>query len=78
MRQALQTGKKWPWLTSKLLTEVEHFYRLVSRNVCELGPYGKADARQMLHYLTSRCSVELSEKALTDSCRNSQVGPQLV
>jgi hypothetical protein len=43
------------------LTDVEHFYRLVSRNVCDLGPYGEADAQRMIHYLASRRSVELSE-----------------
>jgi len=42
------------------LTEVEHFYRLVSRNVCGLGPYTEADARQMMRYLASKRSVELS------------------
>jgi DNA-binding winged helix-turn-helix (wHTH) protein len=43
------------------LTEVEHFYRLVSRNVCGLGPYNEADARQMIHYLASQRSTEFSE-----------------
>lgn len=42
------------------LTEVEHFYRLVSRNVCGLGPYDESDARQMIGYLASRRSLELS------------------
>jgi hypothetical protein len=41
------------------LTEVEHFYRLVSRNVCGLGPYSKADAQHMICYLASRRSVGL-------------------
>lgn len=41
------------------LTEVEHFYRLVSRNTCGLGPYDEADARQMIRCLASRRSVEL-------------------
>ncbi len=42
------------------LTGVEHFYRLVGRNVCGLGPYGEADARRMVRYLASRRSSELS------------------
>jgi hypothetical protein len=44
------------------IAEVEHFYRLVSRNVCGLGPYGETDARQMIAYLASRRSIELSER----------------
>jgi hypothetical protein len=43
------------------LTEVEHFYRLVSRNLCGLGSYGETDARQMIGYLASQRAVELSE-----------------
>jgi hypothetical protein len=43
------------------MTEVDHFYRLVSRNVCGLGPYSEADARQMIRYLASQRSIELSE-----------------
>jgi DNA-binding winged helix-turn-helix (wHTH) protein len=42
------------------LTQVEHFYRLVSRNVCGLGPYNEADARQMIRHLASRRTVELN------------------
>ena len=42
------------------LSDVEHFYRLVGRNVCGLGPYGEADARRMVRYLASRRSTELS------------------
>jgi len=42
------------------LSEVNHFYRLVSRNVCGLGPYSEADARQMIGYLASQRSIELS------------------
>lgn len=42
------------------LIEVEHFYRLVSRNVCGLGPYNEADAGQMIRYLASQRSIELS------------------
>lgn len=44
------------------LTQVEHFYRLVSRNICILGPFNEADARHMIHYLASRRSAELSDK----------------
>jgi hypothetical protein len=44
------------------LTQVEHFYWLVSRNVCILGPFGEADARHMIHYLASRRSAELGDK----------------
>ncbi len=47
------------------LAEAEHFFRLVSRNVCDLGPYSEADARQMIHYLTSRRLIELSEQDTT-------------
>jgi DNA-binding winged helix-turn-helix (wHTH) protein len=47
------------------LTEVEHFYRLVSRNVCGLGPYSEADARQMIAYLAFRRSLELREEDTT-------------
>jgi len=43
------------------LTEVDHFYRLVSRNVCGLGPYSEVDARQMIRYLASQRSIEFSE-----------------
>lgn len=41
------------------LDEVEHFHRLMSRNICGLGPYSKADARQMIRYLASQRSIEL-------------------
>jgi DNA-binding winged helix-turn-helix (wHTH) protein len=44
------------------LTEVEHFYRLVSRNVCGLGPYNEEDARQMICYLASQISTEFNER----------------
>jgi len=47
------------------LAGVDHFYRLVSRNVCDLGPYGEADARQMIHHLAARRSVELDEEDAT-------------
>jgi hypothetical protein len=41
------------------LTEAEHFYRLVSRNVCGLGPYTEADARHMIRYLEAQRAIEL-------------------
>jgi DNA-binding winged helix-turn-helix (wHTH) protein len=44
------------------LTEVDHFYRLVGRNVCGLGPYGEMDARRMIDYLASQRSIKLSEE----------------
>jgi hypothetical protein len=47
------------------LSEVEHFSRLVSRNVCGLGPYSQADARQMIRHLASQRSIELSEEDTT-------------
>ena len=40
--------------------DVEHFYRLVSRNVCSLGPYNEADARQMIDYLAGQRSHEFT------------------
>ena len=42
------------------LNDVEQFYRLVSRNTCGLGPCSEADARQMIRYLASERSLELS------------------
>ena len=47
------------------LAGIDHFYRLVSRNVCGLGPYNEADARQMLRYLAGRRSLPLSEQGET-------------
>lgn len=47
------------------LTQVEHFYRLVSRNARGLGPYSQADTRQMIHHLVSQRSIELSEDDTT-------------
>lgn len=44
------------------LTDIEHFHRLMSRNVCGLGPYRETDARQMIGYLAMRRSIELSAK----------------
>lgn len=48
------------------LVEVEHFYRLVSRNVCGLGPYGEADARQMVDFLAAQRSFELTAEEMTE------------
>jgi hypothetical protein len=42
------------------LAPVEHFHRLVSRNVCGLGPYGEGDARWMIRNLASQRAIELS------------------
>ena len=47
------------------LPEVEHFYRLVSRNVCGLGPYSEADARQMIGHISARRSIALSAEDTT-------------
>jgi hypothetical protein len=47
------------------LTEVDPFYRLVSRNVCTLGPFNEADARYVLQYLAAQRSVEMSEADVT-------------
>ncbi|MBN2117367.1 MAG: winged helix-turn-helix domain-containing protein [Anaerolineales bacterium] len=41
--------------------QVEHFYRLVGRNVCGLGPYNKADAWQMLTSLADQNAIELDQ-----------------
>jgi DNA-binding winged helix-turn-helix (wHTH) protein len=49
-------------LRNDLADVVDHFYRLVSRNFCWLGPYCEVDARQMNNYLASRRNLELSEK----------------
>ena len=49
-------------LRTDLTEEVDHFYRLVSRNSCWLGPYCEADALQMTSYLASRRGLELGEK----------------
>jgi DNA-binding winged helix-turn-helix (wHTH) protein len=44
------------------VTDIEQFYRLVSRNVCGLGPYEEADARQMIYHLISQQSVKLNSR----------------
>lgn len=44
------------------LAQVEHFYRLVSRNICGLGPYNETDARQMMRHLASQRSVVLNKE----------------
>ncbi|MEW6404387.1 MAG: helix-turn-helix domain-containing protein [Chloroflexota bacterium] len=43
------------------LTEIDHFYRLIRSNICELGPLGEADAREMISHLTTSRSLELNE-----------------
>jgi DNA-binding winged helix-turn-helix (wHTH) protein len=43
------------------LIEVDHFYRLVNRNSCWLGPLCEADAREMIGYVLARRSMELTE-----------------
>jgi len=53
------------------IAELDHFYRLVSRNVCGLGPYSEADAQQMIHYLASRRAIELNEP---DTARLVELG----
>ncbi len=42
--------------------EIDHFYRLVTRNPCWLGPYSEADAQQMIGYLASRRNLKLDEE----------------
>jgi DNA-binding winged helix-turn-helix (wHTH) protein len=42
------------------LSGVDPFYRLVSRNVCSLGPFNKADASYMIEYETAQRSTTLS------------------
>lgn len=46
------------------LSQVEHFYRLVSRNVCGLGPYTEPDARQMIRHLLAQDNFELTSEAV--------------
>ncbi len=41
-------------------SEVDSFDRLVSRNLCWLKPYDRADARYMLHYLMAQRTLEQS------------------
>ncbi len=43
------------------IEDVDHFHRLVSRNVCWLGPYSEADAQEMVRYLAARRNRTLSE-----------------
>lgn len=47
------------------LTQVEHFHRLLGRNVCNLGPYGPADTQQMLAFLARQQATQLSPRAIT-------------
>jgi DNA-binding winged helix-turn-helix (wHTH) protein len=44
------------------LTQVDPFYRLVSRNVCSLGPSDAADASYMIHYESAQRSAALSKE----------------
>jgi hypothetical protein len=53
-------------LRNDVAEEVEHFYRLVSRNACGLGPYNEADSWQMLAYLAEQRSIKLNKR---DSAR---------
>jgi DNA-binding winged helix-turn-helix (wHTH) protein len=43
------------------LVEVDHFYRLVSCNICMLRALDPADAREMIGHLTAQHSMKLSE-----------------
>lgn len=47
------------------LTEIDHFYRLVRSNICELGPLCESDAREVIAQLAARRSLELSEAEAT-------------
>jgi DNA-binding winged helix-turn-helix (wHTH) protein len=51
-------------LRSDLAEETDHFYRLVRRNVCALGPYNDVDTRQMIRYLAAQRCFELDEKTI--------------
>lgn len=52
-------------LRTDLVEEVDHFYRLVSRNACWLGAYSEADARQMAGHLAFKHDLTLNETDLT-------------
>ena len=52
-------------LRTDLAEEVDHFYRLVSRNSCWLGAYNEADARQMAGHLAFKHDLTLDENGLT-------------
>jgi DNA-binding winged helix-turn-helix (wHTH) protein len=43
------------------LSGLEHFYRLVSRNVYYLGPFTKTDAQHMIQHRSAQRSVELQD-----------------
>ncbi len=49
-------------LRNNAAEDVEHFYRLVSRNICGLGPYNEADSQQLLTYLLAQRSAKLNER----------------
>ena len=52
-------------LRDQQIDELDHFHRLVGRNICWLGPYGEADAREMVRYLAARRNRILSEDDTT-------------
>lgn len=52
-------------LRDRQINEIDHFYRLVGRNVCWLGPYNEADARDMIRYLAARRSKIISAGEMT-------------
>lgn len=49
------------YLGNDSVREIDHFYRLISRNICWLGPYSDKDAQEMIRYLAARRSRILSE-----------------
>jgi DNA-binding winged helix-turn-helix (wHTH) protein len=49
------------YLGDDLIEEVEHFHRLISRNICWLGPYSERDSQEMIRYLAARRSRVLRE-----------------
>ena len=51
-----------PDLRNDLEDETDHFYRLVRRNPCWLGPYLETDAMQMIDHLSFRRNHELAQK----------------
>lgn len=52
-------------LRNQQIEDVEHFHRLVSRNICWLGPLNEKDARQMVYYHAARRTRVLSEADTT-------------
>jgi hypothetical protein len=43
------------------LVDVDHFYRLVSRNTCGLGPLCEADAQEMVSHLANQRALEIDQ-----------------